>query len=152
MLQVLTINHPKHGSMNWYFECSVDDADNPDTEFAKAKALAQDLGIYVEEDREELITEFFEFENAMREDGLIPQEDELTELLHGYVACHDALVAAAANTEAARKHYQAASDAFIKANNDVKHRMKGLVKTVNGRTFVGTVKGGDYVIEEVNQA
>lgn len=132
MLDILIINHPKHGQVSWYFESSVDDEP---TDFLKAKALAQDLGIYEGEEREDIITEFWEFENAMREDGLIKQEDELTEDLRRLIALrarHDLLM------EEANKNASERSTLSKEINSiNVKHyeALRNKAKVVDGVIF-----------------
>lgn len=126
MLDILIINHPKHCQVRWYFESSVDDEP---TDFLKAKALAQDLGIYEGEEREDIITEFWEFENAMREDGLIPQEDELTTVLKDFIEYQ-------AGYDAATKAYNAANDLLKTASLEVSKAVVKLGPLLKGKTKI----------------
>lgn len=150
MLDILIINHPKHCQVRWYFESSVDDEP---TDFLKAKALAQDLGIYEGEEREDIITEFWEFENAMREDGLIPQEDELTRAVADLVEYEAGHVAAKAALKAATELEITARTEVHTAAQIVGPLLNGKAKVYEGKVYTARqLPGGVWTVEYREQA
>lgn len=70
MINILIVRGKDQRPMRWYFEHSVDDYPE---DFEQAKKLAMQKGLYIGEERDDILTEFFEFENWAN--GLTSSDD-----------------------------------------------------------------------------
>lgn len=147
MIDILIVKDNKGEPIEWLFERGVED---PAIDFDKAKAEAERRGIYIGERRDDIITDFNEFEDWLTVS--YPETDALTLEVRAYAAALDDYNAVNKQYEEIYKERKKQEELLDRMRKLLIPKLTDKVKTVDGRMFTARANAYQRTIVELEQA